>query len=144
METQVWDIVGGPSKYDFIEALSFRKQYPQKVRFKIRSKSGLEEEFEVEIFAIMSTGEREGGEGHWWRFVASPPAVSYEGYRVTLHFHLVGIYSTGGKNGRTGSLRSLDHDQCRLVDAAFGNIGAWDELKEHGFKLPDTKLARAD
>jgi len=140
METEMFEITGGPSKFDFIVAISFRKQDTQRVKFKVRSKKGVVEEFEVEILAIMQTGNLEDGEGHWWRFMTSCPDVIRNGHWERLRFNMIGLYSTGGKGGRSGSLRSLTFNQRRLLDAAFGHPSAWDDLKKDGFRLPDTKM----
>jgi hypothetical protein len=140
METQMFEIVSGPSKFDFIASASFRKQDTQKVVFRVKDIRGSIEDFEVEILAILQCGPREDGEGHWWRFVTSYPWAIRNDNWTSLGFMMLGIYSTGGRHGRRGTLRSLSSDQSCLIEAAFGSLGAWNELKDGGFRLPDTRL----
>ena len=141
METEMFEIVGGPSKYDFLTSLSFRKQDTQRVVFKVRNKKGVIEEFEVEIMAVMQTGESESGEEHQWRFLTGccPRVLRFGSWKI-LRFSMLGTYFTGGKNGRKGHLKTLTYNQRLLLGAAFGHPGAWEELKNSGFKIPDTRL----
>lgn len=142
METQTCVIVGGPSKFDFLMSVGLRKQTDDRnVRFKVRwDGTSSVEEIEVEIIAIMQAGEREDGECHWWRFVASYPMVARQGNWVRLPFWILGVYSTGGKRGRTGGLRSLSYEQTQVIDAAFGSEKARTILKIAGYRLPNTVL----
>ncbi len=141
--TQVWDIIGGPSKFDFLQSLSFRKHPAQSVRFTVRDKEGVVEVFEVELHTVMQFGgPDENGEGHCWRFATGYPVVVRDSHWVSLHFTMLGEFFTGGKKGKTGTLKSLDHKQTRLFDAVFGNVAAMRELRDAGYKIPDMRLGR--
>lgn len=141
MDTEMVEIIGGPSKYKFLTSISLRMRNTEKVMFKVRHRTGNVEELHVDILAIMHMGDfDEEGEAHYWRFLTGTPSVIRNDHWMELDCVMLGLYSTGGKHGRSGSMRFLTSNQDRLLDAAFGHPKAWDDLKKKGFKLPDTKM----
>lgn len=67
------DIVGGPSKFDFLQTICFRKYPRQEVTFKITSADGSTSEISCRIYTITAhdhKGKNIGEEGHEWFFLA--------------------------------------------------------------------------
>ena len=64
------EILGGPSKFDFLETISFRKFPQQTVTFK--TVHDTEEQVEIQISTITThnqSGKLAGEEGHEWFFI---------------------------------------------------------------------------
>ncbi len=134
------EIVGGPSKFNFIASLSLRDNHSHAATFKIRrgEKNGGIDEIEVEIAGMFKEiGDKCEGEEHLWTFLTSYGYVSRNGSINGLDFRCIGLYST---RTRTGWLRPISPNESDLIRAAMGNIGARNDLEAKKFSLP--KLAR--
>ncbi|MEK7614259.1 MAG: hypothetical protein AAB428_01160 [Patescibacteria group bacterium] len=99
---RVWRVIQGPSKYDFIEAFSFRKGMPQKVQMRIRETKGVVSEVrDILICAVSKKNDwsdsSPGNEGHLWGFVGS---IDWDGTKGTYAIPIVGEYSTQSRTGR--------------------------------------------
>ncbi|GEM_PF-6841494 len=102
-ELRAWAILSGPSKYDFLEALYFRRYPTQKVKMKLQEAKGAKTEVrEVFIRAVSKKSDNIGGdpreeEGHLWGFVGS---IDWDGTKGTYSIPIVGEYSTKERVGR--------------------------------------------
>jgi len=108
---RTWTIHSGPSKYDFLEALSFRKYPTQKVRMTIQEEKGL---VSVERNIIIHTISKKSDgfptlEQHNWGFVGY---IDSDGYKGSRAVEVVGEYST---KGRRGKMYELSEDSSRII-----------------------------
>ena len=118
----LWEIVSGPSKYDFgVEGLLDRVYPTRFVTFKIRTLKG-QEDVEFEISSIDREGRADdpdlpGVEGHWWYFrgyvtLGQSRASSFWKELGSKSQQMVGIYST---KLRRGSIRPIREEEREML-----------------------------
>jgi hypothetical protein len=143
-QKDVFEIIGGPSKFDLMEALFSRKHGSQPViTFKLKNFKGDEVLVEANISALMaescSVNDREDGDEHLWSFCTSDTRSRSDGYPwVSFRGVLLGLYST---KTRCGTARRLHkQSQLFLLSAAFGSKRDREELTKEGFEIPDVSV----
>lgn len=118
VKPRTWTIISGPSKYDFLEALSFRKYPIQKVKMKLQERTGDKIEVrEVQVTAVSKKSDHNSEdrvEGHLWGFVGN---IDWDGTKGTYPIPIVGEYSTQSRTGR--AIELFDRFDSLLCDALF-------------------------
>ena len=106
------EIVGGPSKFDFLETIEFRKYPQQHVSFKIVDE-GKERELVTEVSTITPhdhSGKLPGEEGHEWFFLGGMRELHRD---FPPSSWIRGKYST---KTRTGWVEEISLKEARLID----------------------------
>ena len=117
VEQEQFEVVGGPSKFDLLIALSFRKYPPQDIILQILDTDGRKRQISAKVVLVTSLKKREddGKEGHWWRIIGysndlRPP----QSVHVFLSCILI-EYSTKLRTGWIRELTSKEREQTKFL-----------------------------
>ncbi len=110
--TKRLEVVGGPSKFDLMNAVFFRKHPRQSIELKILDENGKEKiiSFNVECIMPYDQGKSPGDEGSSWRMCGSTYDLEYN-HRSVITTHCLLDYST---KTRVGWLESLGRKWMRV------------------------------
>ena len=111
-EKAVWNIVGGPSKFDLIESISHRKYPGADVELRIQGADGAESEVRKVKICILSqkgdsTVKEDCQDPQGWGFYGEMDSEMVSGHYRIHSVSVVGTYST---STRRGTVREVDPD----------------------------------